>query len=62
MRRVPDNPFCSLSPANTCEVDMTAGGDNFGWHLTTAAGVDRGLYQADDDGVNAVTNVAHIDY
>jgi type II secretion system protein G len=62
MRRVPDNPFCSLSPANTVEVDGTAGGDDFGWHLTTTAGVDRGLFQADDDGVNAVTSVAHIDY
>ena len=62
MRRVPDNPFCSLSPANTVEVDMVAGGDNFGWHLTTAAGVDRGLFQADDNGQNAVTLVFHIDY
>ena len=62
MRRVPDNPFCSLSPANTVEVNLTAGGDDFGWHLTTTAGVDRGLFQADDDGVNAVTLVPHIDY
>ena len=62
MRRIPDNPFCSLSPANTVEVDATAGGDDFGWHLTTVAGVDRGLYQADDDGQNAVTLVFHIDY
>ncbi len=62
MRRVPDNPFCSLSPANTVEVDGTAGGDDYGWHLTTPAGVDRGLFQADDDGVNAVTLVPHIDY
>ena len=62
MRRVPDNPFCSLSPANTVEVNLTAGGDDFGWHLTTTAGVDRGLFQADDDGVNQVTLVPHIDY
>ncbi len=62
MRRVPDNPFCSLSPANTVEVDGTAGGDSHGWHLTTPAGVDRGLFQADDDGQNAVTLVNHIDY
>ena len=62
MRRVPDNPFCSLSPANTVEVNLTAGGDNFGWHLTTTAGVDRGLFQADDDGQNAVTLVNHVDY
>ncbi len=62
MRRVPDNPFCSLSPANTVEVDGTAGADDFGWHLTTPAGVDRGLFQADDDGVNQVTSVAHINY
>ncbi|MHC4394071.1 MAG: type II secretion system protein [Planctomycetota bacterium] len=62
MRSVPDNPFSSLSPANTVEVDGTAGGDDFGWHLTTAAGLNRGLFQADDDGVNAVTSVAHIAY
>ena len=64
MRRVPDNPFCSLSPANTVEVDGTAGGDDFGWHLTTTpvTSVDRGLFQADDDGINMVTSVAHIAY
>jgi len=44
------------------EVDGTAGGDDNGWHLTTTAGVDRGLFQADDDGVNNVTTVPHIDY
>jgi general secretion pathway protein G len=62
MRRVPDNPFCSLSPANTVEVDGTAGGDSHGWHLTTAAGLNRGLFQADDDGINQVTSVAHTAY
>ena len=62
MRRVPDNPFCSLVPANTVEVNGSAGGDDFGWHLTTPAGVNRGLFQADDDGQNAVTLVFHIDY
>jgi len=62
MRRVPDNPFCSLSPANTVEVDGTVGGDSHGWHLTTAAGVNRGLFQADDDGVNNVTSEPHINY
>ena len=64
MRRVPDNPFCSLNPANTVEVDGTAGGNSHGWHLTTTpvTSVDRGLFQADDDGQNAVTLVFHIDY
>jgi len=62
MRRVPDNPFCSLSPANTVEVDGAPGGNSHGWHLTTAAGVDRGLFQADDAGQNAVTLVFHVDY
>ena len=62
MRTVPGNPFCSLSPANTVEVDGIAGGDNFGWHFTTTAGLDRGHFQADDDGTNAVPLVHHIDY
>jgi general secretion pathway protein G len=61
MRRVPDNPFCSLVPANTVEVDGAPGGDSHGWHITTV-GENRGLFQADDPGVNNVTSQLHIDY
>jgi general secretion pathway protein G len=59
MRSVPTNPFNDL---DTVEVNGTAGGSDNAWHLTTTAGLDRGLFQADDDGVNAVTSVAHIAY
>ena len=58
MRDVPINPFNDLA---TVEVDGTAGGDTHGWHFTTT-GVEAGLFQADDDGTNAVSGVAHIDY
>jgi len=59
MRSVPNNPFNDLG---TVEVDGTVGGSSHGWHLTTPAGVDRGLFQADDDGVNAVTGDVHTSY
>ena len=59
MRSVPTNPFNDL---NAVEVDGTAGGSDNGWHLTTVAGVDRGLFQADDDGTNAVSGDTHISY
>lgn len=59
MRSVPNNPFNDIS---TVEVDGSAGGSDFAWHITTTAGLDRGLFQADDDGVNQVTSVAHILY
>jgi len=61
MRGVPTNPFNDL---DTVEVDGTAGGSDFAWHLTTTpvTSVDRGLFQADDNGINAVTSVPHIDY
>jgi len=61
MRAVPSNPFVDTD-ADVVEVDGIAGGGNCGWHLTTAAGVDRGLFQADDDGTNAVTGDAHTTY
>ena len=61
MQAVPDNPFSTVN-ANVVEVDGTAGGGDNGWHLTTAAGVDRGKFQADDDGTNTVTLVDHVDY
>ena len=60
MQDVPNNPF-GTTDANAVEVDGTAGGGQ-GWHFTTEAGVDRGLFQADDNGTNAVTGVAHIAY
>jgi len=61
MRAVPANPFVDTN-ADVVEVDGIVGGGDNGWHLTTAAGVTRGLFQADDDGVNAITLVPHIDY
>jgi len=51
MQKIPKNPFNNL---NTVEVDGTLGGSDYGWHFTTAAGDDCGLFQADDDGVNAL--------
>jgi len=62
MRSIPVNPFCSLDPANTVDLDGTAGDDNAAWNFVTAAGVDQGLFQPDDSGTNAVTGVAHTDY
>ncbi|MHC4069889.1 MAG: prepilin-type N-terminal cleavage/methylation domain-containing protein [Planctomycetota bacterium] len=59
MRDIPLNPFNDLT---TVEVDGTVGGDSHAWHFTTATGADRGLFQADDSGTNAVTGVAHTDY
>ena len=59
MRSIPINPFNDL---NTVELDGTAGDDSHGWNFVTAAGVDRGLFQADDDDVNPVTSEAHTDY
>ncbi len=61
MRAVPSNPFIDTDPS-VVEVDGTAGGAVNGWHLTTTTGVNRGLFQADDDGLNAVTSQAHINY
>lgn len=58
MRDVPINPFNDLA---TVEVDGTAGDDSAGWNFVTI-GVDSGLFQADDSGVNVVSGVAHIDY
>ena len=61
MRAVPANPFVDAN-ADVVEVDGIVGGGNNGWHLTTVAGVNRGLFQADDDGINAVTGDAHTSY
>jgi len=58
MRDIPLNPFNDLT---TVEVDGTAGGDDYAWHFTTL-GINAGLFQADDDGTNAVSGVAHTDY
>jgi len=58
MRDIPINPFNDL---NTVECDGTAGDDSHGWNFVTT-GVEAGLYQPDDSGINAVSDVAHIDY
>jgi general secretion pathway protein G len=62
MRSIPDNPFCSLDPANTVELDGTAGDDSAAWNFVTAVGVDQGLFQPDDSGTNAVSGDAHSTY
>ena len=60
MQKIPKNPFNAL---NTVELDGTVGGSSHGWHFTTAAGDTRGLFQADDDGVNALDDdTAHTEY
>ena len=59
MRSVPLNPFNDLA---TVELDGTAGDNSNGWNFITAAGVTQGLFQADDDGTNAVSGAAHTTY
>ena len=63
MQRIPKNPFGPTNLENTVETDGVVGGDSHGWHYTTAAGLTRGLFQADDSGNNALDGgTLHIDY
>jgi general secretion pathway protein G len=56
MQSVPENPFNNL---DTVEINGVGVGDNsHGWNFVIATG----LFQPDDDGINAVTSVAHVDY
>ncbi len=63
VQKIPKNLFGPTGLENTVEVDGTVGNDSHGWHFTTAGGVTRGLFQADDSGSNALdSNTPHVDY
>ena len=63
MQAIPKNPFSTAVDPTSVEVDGTVGGDDNGWHFITVAGTTQGLFQADDDGVNALDgDTPHSDY
>jgi general secretion pathway protein G len=71
MQKLPENPFSTATGVvlanisegpSSVELDATAGDDSAGWHCVTAAGVNRGLFQADDGLSNNVSGQPHINY
>jgi len=71
MQKLPDNPFSTATgtvvadkseDASSVELDGTAGDNSAGWNFITVAGVDRGLFQADDGLTNNVSGQAHTQY
>jgi general secretion pathway protein G len=71
MQKLPENPFSTATAvvvvdksegASSVELDGTAGDNSAGWNFITAAGVTRGLFQADDGLSNDVTGQAHTAY
>jgi general secretion pathway protein G len=71
MQKLPENPFSNATTPvvtdksegpSSVEVNGTAGDDSAGWNFITDAGVNRGLFQADDGLSNSVTGQAHTAY
>jgi general secretion pathway protein G len=64
MQKLPINPFNDMSTVGTGATALpgTAAGDNTtGWYFVTS-GADAGLFQANDDKQNPLTNEYHTNY
>jgi len=61
MRSIPTNPFNDLATVGTGTTKLTTGDNTTGWYFVTS-GVDAGLFQANDDKANAVTEDLHVTY
>jgi prepilin-type N-terminal cleavage/methylation domain-containing protein len=64
MRLIPVNPFTEFNTVTTDTARLAAGLPDGGWHfVTSGGGVDSGLFQPADDGVNPLDDTyLHIDY
>ena len=62
MREIPRNPFTDSRDVSESNAKLTTGTADAGWHFVTS-GADAGLFQAADDGVNALdNNMKHVLY
>ena len=64
MRNIPINPFNDFSNVSESNTALAIGTADTAWHIVnTGTGVDLGLFQAADDGVNPLDDsYLHVDY
>ncbi len=61
MRSIPPNPFNDFTNVTVGAARLTVGTTDTAWHFVIA-GVDAGLFQPADDGVNPIDDLPHVDY
>ncbi len=63
VQKLPANPFNDLSTVLVGTAKQATGDNTTGWYLVdSTGGVNAGLFQANDDKTNVITNVEHVDY
>ncbi len=61
MRSIPVNPFNDFFNVSTGATKLVAGTVDTAWHFVIS-GVDAGMFQPADDGVNSLSSVLHVEY
>jgi len=63
MQSIPVNPFNDLNNVTTSDAKLAIGTTDTAWHFVVGTGIDAGLFQAADDGVNPDdATYLHVEY